>query len=88
MSGNDCVYICADDAHGTPIMLKAQELEISPEELIEKTYKEHVKDFSDFQIEFDNYYTTHSDENKKYSEFIYEQLKGKGDIISKNIKQF
>ena len=88
MSGNDCVYICADDAHGTPIMLKAQELEISPEELIEKTYKEHVKDFSDFQIEFDNYYTTHSDENKKYSEFIYEELKRKGDIISKNIKQF
>ena len=88
MSGNDCVYICADDAHGTPIMLKAKELEITPEELIEKTYKEHVKDFSDFQIEFDNYYTTHSDENKKYSEFIYEQLKGKGDIISKNIKQF
>ena len=88
MSGNDCVYICADDAHGTPIMLKAQELEISPEELIEKTYKEHVKDFSDFQIEFDNYYTTHSDENKKYSEFIYGELKRKGDIISKNIKQF
>ena len=88
MSGNDCVYICADDAHGTPIMLKARELEISPEELIEKTYKEHVKDFSDFQIEFDNYYTTHSDENKKYSEFIYEELKRKGDIISKNIKQF
>lgn len=88
MSGNDCVYICADDAHGTPIMLKARELEISPEELIEKTYKEHVKDFSDFQIEFDNYYTTHSDENKKYSEFIYGELKRKGDIISKNIKQF
>ena len=88
MNGNDCVYICADDAHGTPIMLKARELGIKPEELIEKTYKEHIKDFSDFQIEFDNYYTTHSDENKKFSEFIFKKLKDKGNIISKKIKQF
>ena len=88
MNGNDCVYICADDAHGTPIMLKARELGIRPEELIEKTYKEHIKDFSDFQIEFDNYYTTHSDENKKFSEFIFKKLKDKGNIISKKIKQF
>tara|TARA_B100000686_G_scaffold192031_1_gene198644 strand:+ start:205 stop:1839 length:1635 start_codon:yes stop_codon:yes gene_type:complete len=88
MSGNNCVYICADDAHGTPIMLKAQELKITPEKLIEQTYNEHVKDFSDFQIEFDNYYTTHSDENQKFSEHIYSELKSKGNIISKNIKQF
>ncbi len=88
MSGNNCVYICADDAHGTPIMLKAQELKITPEKLIEQTYNEHVKDFSDFQIEFDNYYTTHSDENQKFSEYIYSELKSKGNIISKNIKQF
>ncbi len=88
MSGNNCVYICADDAHGTPIMLNAQELKITPEKLIEQTYNEHVKDFSDFQIEFDNYYTTHSDENQKFSEYIYSELKSKGNIISKNIKQF
>ena len=62
MSGNTCYYICADDAHGTPIMLKAKELDVKPEELIQKTYQEHVKDFEDFGIEFDNYYTTHSEE--------------------------
>ena len=88
MNANDCIYICADDAHGTPIMLKAQELGITPEKLIENVHKEHLKDFSDFQIEFDNYYTTHSDENKKYSEFIFKKLKEKGDIISKKIEQF
>ena len=67
MSGNECTYICADDAHGTPIMLKAQELNITPEKLIEDTYKEHVEDFSDFLIEFDNYHSTHSEENKHFS---------------------
>ena len=67
MSGNQCIYVCADDAHGTPIMLKAQELQIKPEELIKKNYKEHCQDFSDFYIEFDNYHSTHSDENKEYS---------------------
>ena len=71
MSGNTCYYICADDAHGTPIMLKAKELDVKPEELIQKTYREHIKDFEDFGIEFDNYYTTHSEENREYSEFIY-----------------
>ena len=88
MSENECIYICADDAHGTPIMLKAQELGITPEELIKKTFKEHVKDFEDFNIKFDNYYSTHSDENKDFSEFIYKKLKDKGDIKSKTIKQF
>ena len=88
MNGNDCVYICADDAHGTPIMLKARELGITPEELIKETYKEHIKDFSDFQIEFDNYYTTHSDENKRFSELIFKKLEEKGNIVSKKIKQF
>ena len=67
MAENECLYICADDSHGTPIMLKAKELEITPEELIKKTYDEHVKDFKDFQIEFDNFHTTHSDENKEIS---------------------
>ena len=67
MSGNQCIYVCADDAHGTPIMLKAHELEMEPEELIKKNYEEHCQDFSDFYIEFDNYHSTHSDENKEYS---------------------
>ena len=88
MSGNECIYICADDAHGTPIMLKAQELGITPEKLIEDTYKEHVEDFSDFLIEFDNYHSTHSEENKYFSSYIYDQLKSKGDIINKTINQF
>ena len=88
MSGNECLYICADDAHGTPIMLKAQELKITPEKLIESTYKEHIKDFSDFFIEFDNYYSTHSEENKEFSTHIYNQLKKNGNIIEKTIEQF
>ena len=88
MSGNQCIYVCADDAHGTPIMLKAQELQIKPEELIKKNYKEHCQDFSDFYIEFDNYHSTHSDENKEYSSYIYEKLKEKGDIVTKTIEQF
>ena len=88
MSGNQCIYVCADDAHGTPIMLKAQELQIKPEELIKKNYKEHCQDFSDFYIEFDNYHSTHSDENKEYSTYIYEKLKEKGDIVTKTIEQF
>ena len=88
MSGNECLYICADDAHGTPIMLKAQELKITPEKLIESTYKEHIKDFSDFFIEFDNYYSTHSKENKEFSTHIYNQLKKNGNIIEKTIEQF
>ena len=87
MSGNECLYICADDAHGTPIMLKAQELKITPEKLIESTYKEHIKDFSDFFIEFDNYYSTHSEENKEFSTHIYNQLKKNGNIIGKTIEQ-
>ena len=88
MNNNECVYICADDSHGTPIMLKAKEIGITPEELIKKTYDEHVKDFKDFQIEFDNFHTTHSDENKDISQKIYQSLKDKGDIISKEIEQF
>ena len=88
MSENQCIYICADDTHGTPIMLKAQELGIKPEELIKKSYDEHRKDFSDFYIEFDNYHSTHSNENKEFSSYIYSKLKDKGDIVSKKIEQF
>ena len=88
MSNNHCTYICADDAHGTPIMLKARELNITPEKLIEKSKKEHVEDFTDFHIEFDNYHTTHSEENKMLSELIYNNLKDKGVIERREIEQY
>ena len=88
MSNNHCTYICADDAHGTPIMLKARELNITPEKLIEKSKKEHVEDFTDFHIEFDNYHTTHSEENRMLSELIYNNLKDKGVIERREIEQY
>ncbi len=85
MCGNDCIYICADDAHGTPIMLRAQQEGISPEELIAKVKKEHELDFSDFLIEFDNYHSTHSEENKKHATTIYSRLKENGHITTKTV---
>ncbi len=87
LTGEDAVYCCADDTHGTPIQLKAEELGIKPEELIAKFHKEHLKDFTDFHIHFDSYYTTNSPENKEYAEFIFNQLKKKGDIYTKEITQ-
>ena len=85
MCGNDCIYICADDAHGTPIMLRAQQEGVSPEELIAKVKQEHEQDFSDFLIEFDNYHSTHSEENKKQATTIYERLKENGHITTKTV---
>ncbi len=85
MCGHDCIYICADDAHGTPIMLRAQQEGITPEELIAKVKLEHEKDFSDFLIEFDNYHSTHSEENKKHATTIYERLKENGHITTKTV---
>ncbi len=85
--GNVCYYVCADDAHGTPIMLKAQEEGISPEQLIERIGREHRRDFEDFAISFDNYHTTHSEENRYYSNYIYEQLKKGGHIATRTIRQ-
>lgn len=85
--GHDCVYVCADDAHGTAIMLKAESLGISPEEQIARVQAEHEADFADFSIGFDNYYTTHSPENKALSELIYQRCKDKGYIAERNITQ-
>lgn len=85
MCGNDCIYICADDAHGTPIMLRAQQEGITPEELITNVKLEHEKDFADFLIEFDNYHSTHSEENKKHATTIYERLKENGHITTKTV---
>ena len=85
--GNECTYICADDAHGTPIMLKAEELKISPEELIDEIYKDHKETLEGFNIDHDNFYTTHSEENRILSELIFNRLNEKGLIANKTIKQ-
>ena len=87
MRGHQCTYVCADDAHGTPIMLRAQKEGITPEELIERISTEHQADFADFLINFDNYYSTHSEENKQFSSDIYLKLQEAGHIHSKTIKQ-
>jgi methionyl-tRNA synthetase len=85
--GRDCIAVCGEDAHGTPIMLKAEQQKMTPEELIDGMRKSHEQDFNDFAIEYDYYHTTHSDENKTLSELIYRRLKQNGDIISRTIKQ-
>ncbi len=87
MRGHECYYVCADDAHGTPIMLKARDEGITPEELIERIGREHRADFSDFLIGFDNYHSTHSEENRQLATMIYERLKAAGHISSRTIKQ-
>ncbi|MGB0893566.1 MAG: methionine--tRNA ligase [Parashewanella sp.] len=87
LRGHECHYICADDTHGTPIMLKAQQMGIEPEELIAQAHKDHQQDFSDFNIAFDNFHTTHSEENKTLASDIYLKLKANGHIKSKTISQ-
>ncbi|OYQ81155.1 methionine--tRNA ligase [Ignatzschineria sp. F8392] len=88
MLGNNVYYICADDTHGTPIMLKADSLGITPEELIAKAHAAHLQDFDNFHIDFDNYYTTHSKENQQLVEEIYLTLKANDLIETKTIEQF
>lgn len=87
LRGNTVNFICADDAHGTPIMLKAQQLGMEPEAMIAEMQKEHETDFSGFNISFDNYHSTHSDENRELASFIYSQLKTNGFIHSRSISQ-
>ena len=87
LQGNECWYVCADDAHGTPIMLKARELGITPEALIEQVGKAHRQDFAGFNIGFDNYYTTHSSENREFAELIYTRLRDGGWIDRQTITQ-
>ncbi|MGW8310811.1 MAG: methionine--tRNA ligase [Thiogranum sp.] len=87
MRGHDCVYVCADDAHGTPIMLRAQQEGIAPEALIARVAEEHRADFADFLIGFDNYHSTHSDENRELSELIYTRLRDAGHIETATITQ-
>ena len=87
MCGNQCLYFCADDTHGTPVMISARTRQIPPEELIKQVHKEHKTDFEDFHIEFDNYYSTHSPENKYFSELIFSRLNEAGSIVKKTIQQ-
>ncbi len=87
MRGHNIHFICADDAHGTPIMLKAQQLGITPEEMIAAVSQEHQTDFAGFKISFDNYHSTHSDENRQFAESIYTKLKENGFIKSRTISQ-
>lgn len=87
MRGHQVHFVCADDAHGTPIMLKAQQLGITPEEMIAAVSKEHQADFAGFNINFDNYHSTHSDENRELAELIYGRLQAGGKIKSRTISQ-
>jgi len=87
MRGHDCTYVCADDAHGTPIMLRAQQEGIEAETLIARVAEEHQADFADFHIGFDNYHSTHSDENRELSELIYRRNRDGGHIETRTITQ-
>jgi len=87
MQGHECYYVCADDAHGTPIMLRAKQEGIEPEQLIERISQEHQADFSEFLIGFDNYYSTHSEENKTLASDIYTHLRDAGHIHKRPIHQ-
>ncbi|MEI2635509.1 MAG: methionine--tRNA ligase [Methylotenera sp.] len=88
MQGHTVHYVCADDTHGTPIMLRAEKEGIMPEALIDAVHKEHSADFAEFLVEFDNYYSTNSEENRVLSSEIYKKLKANGKIATKTIEQF
>ena len=87
LCGNECHYFCADDTHGTPVMISARQRGITPEELIDGVNAEHLNDFTRFHIEFDNYYSTHSDENRQFSEQIYQKAVENDSITQKEIEQ-
>jgi methionyl-tRNA synthetase len=87
MRGHDCVYVCADDTHGTPIMLRARSEGITPETLIAGSFEQHTKDFADFEIRFDNYYSTNSEENRTFSNGIYKAMQKSGAIDTRKLPQ-
>ena len=88
MQGHTVHYVCADDTHGTPIMLRAEKEGVTPEALIESVHQEHAADFAEFLVNFDNYYSTNAPENKALSQSIYKKLKAAGKIATKTIEQF
>ena len=87
MRGHECVYVCADDTHGTPVMIRARAEGITPEQLIARSHEAHLKDFTDFEVAFDNYYTTNSPENKELSERIFAAAEKGGCITAKSSPQ-
>ena len=87
LRGHDCVWVCADDAHGTAIMLSAEAQGMSPQQLIDQVNQQHQKDFADFLIGYDNFYTTHSEENRHFSESMYKAMDANGHINRRAIKQ-
>ena len=87
LRGHQCTYVCADDAHGTAIMLKAEQLGRTPEEQIAQVQEEHERDFANFMVGFDNYYSTHSEENRELSALIYQRNKEQGNIVAREITQ-
>ena len=87
LRGHRCFYVCADDAHGTAIMLKAESQGISPEQLINEVRQEHQRDYADFLIDFDNFHSTHSEENRHFSELIYRRLRDNSHIARREIQQ-
>lgn len=87
MRGHNCIFICGNDAHGTPIMISAEKMGITPEEMIARIHKEHIADFTDFHIQFDHFDTTHAPENQALVNLIYQRLRDKGDIASQTIEQ-
>ncbi len=87
LRGHDCVYVCADDTHGTPVMIRARREGISPEELIARTHEIHLRDFTDFQVSFDNYYSTNSPENKALSEAFFAAMERSGGITKRTTPQ-
>ncbi|KFE56642.1 methionine--tRNA ligase [Pseudomonas syringae] len=86
--GNQCIYVCADDAHGSAIMLRAEKEGITPEQLIDNVKAEHSADFGDFLVDFDNFHSTHSDENRELSSMIYTRLRDAGHIATRSITQY
>ncbi|MFJ9991145.1 methionine--tRNA ligase [Pseudomonas putida] len=88
MRGNQCIYVCADDAHGSAIMLRAEKEGITPEQLIANVQAEHSSDFADFLVEFDNFHSTHSEENRELSSLIYTRLREAGHIANRSVTQY
>ena len=87
MRGHECIYVCADDTHGTATMLRAEEMGVTPEELIRQVNAQHQSDFQDFAISHDSYYSTHSEENQAFSSEIYQRLAEAGQISSRTVNQ-
>ncbi|MBI3184207.1 MAG: methionine--tRNA ligase [Myxococcales bacterium] len=85
--GEDVIYLCADDTHGTPIELNAAKQGVAPEQFVRRFYEEHQRDFADFDVKFDHFWSTHSPENRRYAELIYSRLKEAGDIDRREVEQ-